>query len=403
VLILALFIAFVLIVFALTAILNAFTFPRLQVTNPPTTNNQSSNSPSSNSLSILIPARNEAAVIGQTVRALLAQPEVTELLILDDHSTDGTAELARQAANGDPRLRVIAGQPLPAGWLGKNWACHQLSQAARGDLLLFTDADVIWHQSPSPSGRGVRGEGENSTSILLNHFHASLADLLTVWPTQITHTWAERLVVPLMALTIHAYLPVLAVHHLPGRAFSAAMGQCLLFRRVAYERIGGHHAVRGNIVEDVALAANTKGAGLKLRMANGNHFIACRMYQNWAQVRAGYAKNILAGHGNSSVLLILSAVFHWAVFVLPWLLVMGNLLLGFGIYAPALWVGILGVLVRALTAASTQQRVVDAVLMPLSVILMTLIAAQSLRWHFTGGPRWKGRVMPDAISISKRL
>lgn len=376
--ILLLLISFPLIIFALIAILNAITFPRL------ITNNQSSTS-----LSVLIPARNEAAVISQTVRTLLAQPEVTELLILDDHSTDGTAEAAQQAAGDDVRLRVIAGQPLPAGWLGKNWACHQLSQIARSDLLLFTDADVQWRPL--------------SLASLLSHAKSSHADLLTIWPTQLTHTWAERLVVPLMALAIHAYLPVLAVHHLPWRAFSAAMGQCLLFRRVAYERIGGHPAVRAHIVEDVMLAANLKGAGLKLRMADGNQLIACRMYQNWPQVRAGYAKNILAGHGNSPLLLLLSTVFHWAVFVLPWLLVMGYWLLGFGIYEAVLWLGILGVLVRALTAASTQQRVVDAVLMPISVILMTLIATQSLLWHFTGGPQWKGRVMPDAVSISKRL
>lgn len=376
--ILLLLISIPLIIFALITLLNAFTFPRLIT-----------NSPSSTSLSVLIPARNEAAVIGQTVRTLLAQPEVTELLILDDHSTDGTAEAAQQAAGDDVRLRVIAGQPLPTGWLGKNWACHQLSQIARSDLLLFTDADVQWRPL--------------SLASLLSHAKSSQADLLTIWPTQLTHTWAERLVVPLMALAIHAYLPVLAVHYLPWRVFSAAMGQCLLFRRAAYERIGCHPAVRAHIVEDVMLAANLKGAGLKLRMADGNQFIACRMYQNWPQVRAGYAKNILAGHGNSPLLLLLSTVFHWAVFVLPWLLVMGYWLLGFGIYEAALWLGILGVLVRALTAASTQQRVVDAVLMPISVILMTLIATQSLLWHFTGGPQWKGRVMPDAVSISKRL
>ncbi|MBL8046208.1 MAG: glycosyltransferase [Anaerolineales bacterium] len=372
-LLLTLFIACVLIVFALTAILNAFTFPRLQITHNQYTNNQSSHS-----LSVLIPARNEAAVIGQTVRALLAQPEVTELLILDDHSTDGTAAVAQEAANSDARLRVIAGQPLPAGWLGKNWACHQLSQAARGNLLLFTDADVIWQPL--------------SINPLLSQLGKSAADLLTIWPTQITHTWAERLVVPLMALAIHAYLPVLAVHYLPWRAFSAAMGQCLLFRRAAYEKIGGHYAVRANIVEDVALAAHIKSAGLKLRMADGNHFMACRMYQNWPQVRAGYAKNILAGHGNQPALLLLSTLFHWIVFVLPWLLVFSYGLLGelenWRIWLP---LGMLGILVRALTAASTQQRILDALFMPLSVCLMTLIAAQSLRWHFTGGPQWKGR------------
>lgn len=369
-LLLTLFIAGTLIVFAFIAILNAFTFPRLRsMTNTPTTRNHFSRS-----LSVLVPARNEAPVIGQTVRTLLAQPEVTELLVLDDHSTDGTAELARQAANGDGRLRVIAGQPLPTGWLGKNWACHQLGQAATSELLLFTDADVMWQPL--------------SIASLLSQMERTSADLLTIWPTQLTHTWAERLVVPLMALVVHAYLPVLAVHHIPWRVFSAAIGQCLLFRRAAYEQIDGHTTVRGNILEDVALARRIKGAGLRLRMADANGLIACRMYQNWAQVCAGYAKNILAGYGNSPFFLVLTTVFHWVIFVFPWLMLLGELE-NWGIWLP---LGALGILVRALTAASTQQRVLDAVFMPLSVGLMTAISVQALLWHFTGGPRWKGRL-----------
>jgi chlorobactene glucosyltransferase len=358
---LILFITVILITLSLIASLNALTFPRLR----PSTFHHS---PSS--LSVLVPARDEAHAIAETVRALLAQPEVAELLILDDQSTDGTASVAHAAANGDPRLRVIAGQPLPPGWLGKNWACHQLSQAATGDCLLFTDADVRWQPT--------------SLSALLAHFHHTRADLLTVWPTQITETWAERLVVPLMALAIQAYLPVLATHHLPSPAFAAAMGQCLLFRRSAYERIGGHARAKDNIVEDVALARAVKSAGLRLRVADGGGLIACRMYRNWDEVRNGFAKNILAGHGNSPILLILSTAFHWLTFVTPWLVVVGDWRIGWPLVA-------LSVGVRALTAAITRQRISDALLMPVSVMLMTLIAAQSLWWRYRGGPQWKGR------------
>lgn len=358
---LSLFITVALLTVSLIALLNALTFPRLR----PTTHH-----PQPASLSVLIPARNEAHVIAETVRALLAQPEVTELLILDDQSTDDTAVVARAAAQGDPRLRVLAGQPLPAGWLGKNWACHQLSQVATGDCLLFSDADVRWRPS--------------SLRALLDHFHRTRAHLLTVWPTQITETWGERLVVPLMALAIQAYLPVLATHHAPSPAFAAAMGQCLLFRRAAYDRIGGHARVRDNIVEDVALARAVKSAGLRLRAADGNGLIACRMYRNWGEVRDGFAKNILAGHGNQPLLLVLSTFFHWLVFIGPWLLIAGDWRMGLPLTA-------LGVLVRALTAAVTRQRARDALLMPASVMVMTVIAAQSLGWRYRGGPQWKGR------------
>lgn len=350
---------------ALTACLNALTFPRLRRAPAPASR-----------LSVLIPARNEAHVIGDTVRAWLAQPELAELVILDDQSTDGTAEVAWQAAAGDGRLRVVAGAPLPAGWLGKNWACHQLSRAAHGDMLLFTDADVRW-------------EPGALAAVLAAH-HRLRADLLTVWPTQHTHTWAERLAVPLMALAIMGYLPALAVHHLPLSAFAAAMGQCLLFTRAAYDRVGGHAAVRADIVEDVALARRIKQAGLRLRMADGNRLVTCRMYLNAGQVRAGFAKNILRGHGGAAPL-ALSTAFHLAVFVWPWLWLPLMALTGGDWRWPAVWLA-LGVGTRALTAASTHQRVGDALFMPLSALLMTSIAWQSWRWHRTGGPRWKGRV-----------
>lgn len=345
------------------AILNTLTLPRLKrraPRHPPT-------------VSVLIPARNESAVIAHTVRALLAQPEAIEVLLLDDHSSDGTAALAHSAAAGDHRLRVLNGEPLPAGWLGKNWACHQLAQAATGEVLVFTDADVLWQPG--------------ALAAVLIELENTRADVLTVWPTQITQHWGERLVVPLMALALIGYLPVLAVHHLPGRVFAAAVGQCLVFRRAAYARLGGHAAVRASIVEDVALAAQAKGLRLRLRMAESAGLLHCRMYAGWAEVRAGFAKNILAGHGSISGL-GLSTLFHWLVFVGPWLL---------AATAPAwrswalLLIG-LGVGVRALSAAVTGQRIRDAVLLPLSVMLMTVIAAQALVWHYRGGPRWKGRV-----------
>ncbi len=372
---LGLFITASLGAFVAIASLNALTFPRLR---------SALGGPRRARLSVLVPARNEAAVIGATVRGLLAQTDVDcEVLVLDDASSDGTAARALAAAAGDPRLRVLAGQPLPPGWLGKNWACHQLAQAARGDWLLFTDADVHWE----PGALAALQAAAEDTA----------ADLFTVWPTQRTVTWGERLVVPLMALSVHAYLPALAVHHLPGRAFAAALGQGLLFRRDAYQRIGGHAAVRGDIIEDMALAGRVKDAGLRLRMAEAAGLSVCRMYLDWGQVRDGFAKNILAGHGRQPALLLLSTVFHWLVFVFPWLWLAAALLSG-GLAAAAwpLALVLLGVGVRALTARVSGQRLRDAALLPLSVILMTLIAARALAWHYGGGPRWKGRTLAPA-------
>jgi chlorobactene glucosyltransferase len=180
-------------------------------------------------------------------------------------------------------------------------------------------------------------------------------------------------------------------------SFAAANGQLLAFRREAYDAIGGHESVRGEIVEDIVLARRIKQHGLRLWMADGAGMISCRMYQNWPEVRDGYAKNIIAGYGNSVFWLAVATMFHWLVFLFPWLW------LAFG------WLGefpgwplwplvliVLGLGVRMLTAAATRQRLGDALLLPVSVVLMTRIAAQAVWWRWHGGPRWKGRTIGQA-------
>lgn len=353
-----------LVIIVATAALNAMTFPRLRRAQPRRALR----------VSLLVPARNEAATIGTTVRHLLAQtyPDF-EVLVLDDQSSDDTAAIALSAAAGDDRLRVLAGVPLPQGWLGKNWACHQLAAQAGGEVLLFTDADVRWQP-----------EALAALIALLERHHS---DMLTVWPTQETHSWAERLTVPLMALAVLGYLPEVLVRYAPWAAFAAANGQCLAFRREAYQAIGGHAAARDRIVEDVALARLTKRQRRRLLMADGNGLIACRMYDGWSAVRDGFAKNIIAGYGGI-IPLALATVFHWLVFLAPWVWL---------IVQPGLWpAGLvaLGVGARLLTAVVTRQRPADALLMPLSVLLMTAIAMQAVWWHVRyGGPRWKGRLV----------
>ena len=331
-------------------------------------------------VSLLIPARNEAATIGQTVEGLLCQSYLHyELLLLDDHSGDGTASVAKAGAEGDSRLRILQGRPIPRGWLAKSWACQQLAAQARGEILIFADADVQWRPG--------------ALAALLCELERSRADMLALMPTQETVSWAERLCVPLMALAVHAYLPVDAVHHAPYPLLAAANGQCIAFTRAAYDRLGGHATVRDNILEDVGLARRVKRIGLRLRMAEADGLISCRMYHDWRSVREGYAKNILAGFGGVTGLFAGTA-FHWLVFLVPWAL------LGFGfaggvVPGHPLWALLLicaGILVRSLSALRTGQRVGDALLLPVSVLLMTGIAAQSLWWHWRyGGPLWKGR------------
>jgi len=326
---------------------------------------------------VLIPMRNEAAVIAQTLKTLRTQDYPNfEVLLLDDNSTDGSAMVAQASLEADPRFKIIAGQKLPAGWLGKNWACQQLAERATGDILLFSDADVRWKPQ--------------ALSALSAEMQATSADLLTVWPAQETISWSERLVVPLMNFSIFAYLPALAVHHIPWPVFAAAIGQCLIFRRAAYLKTGGHHAIRASITDDMAFAYRVKGLNLRFRMADGAGMLTCRMYRSWAEVRNGYAKNILAGHGGSLAFLAFSTIFHIWVFVLPWFWLASGLLNGRLIPAALICI-LLGLLTRALSAVFSKQRPLDALLLPASVLLMSLIAARAVYWHFTGGPQWKGR------------
>jgi chlorobactene glucosyltransferase len=361
-----------LLVILMMMLLNSLTFPRLS------TAHQTTDTPL---VSLLIPARDEAAVIGETVRRLLAQDYGNrELLVLDDASIDGTGDSARQAANGDPRFRIIDGSRLPAGWIGKNWACHQLAELARGDILVFTDADVRWEPG--------------ALTALIGLMQRHTAGMAAVFPTQIMVTWPERLVVSLLMMVIMGYLPEIAVRLASFPSLAAANGQCIALRRSVYDAIGGHSAVRGKIVEDVALARLVKRHGHRLVMTLASCLIRTRMYTGWAGVRDGFAKNIVAGHGGW-LMLIASTCFHWLIFLLPWLwLAVGWAVpLGPGWpWFPLLLVA-LGIGVRALSAFVTHQPVLDALLMPISTLLMTIIACRALLWQFSGGVRWKGRVV----------
>lgn len=335
-------------------------------------------------VSVLIPARNEAAHIRAALEDLTQQSiPGLEILVLDDHSEDATAEIVCTVAQRAPEVRLLCGKTLPPGWTGKNWACAQLAAAATGDILLFADADVRWQPGALRS--------------VLAALQTLDADLLTVWPTQVTVTWMERLTVPLMAMAVMAYLPIRLAHDFYHPLAAAANGQCMAFLRSAYEAIGGHAAVRSAIVEDVQLAQRIKKAGLHLRMADGAGLISCRMYQGARAVLDGYTKNIFAGHGNRLTLLALSTLFHWSLFLAPWLwLIFGRSwpLPGWPLWPLALVCA--GVAVRGITAHASRQRVGDAVLLPLSVLLFTWIAGRALWQRLRyGGVRWKGRLIPD--------
>uniref|UniRef100_A0A7C4CBX0 Glycosyltransferase n=1 Tax=candidate division WOR-3 bacterium TaxID=2052148 RepID=A0A7C4CBX0_UNCW3 len=231
-------------------------------------------------VSVLVPARNEADSIAACVRSLLAQdyPDF-ELLVLDDNSADETGKLLARLTS--PRLRVLTGQTLPEGWNGKPWACHQLARAADGELLLFTDADTI-HRP-------------DSLRLAVDAIEATGADMMTALIRNEVRTLGEQITVPFMVWAIMSILPVRLAHTLRrSKAFAAASGKLLLFRRNAYATIGGHAAVRFEAAEDVALARAVKGANLRLRLVDAADCVSARMYDGFRTAASGFNKNFFA-------------------------------------------------------------------------------------------------------------
>lgn len=282
-------------------------------------------------VSVIVPARNEALDIVECLLSLTASTYPSfEVIVVDDRSDDGTGELARALPRGKAdRLEVIDGRPLPEGWLGKPWACHQGSRVATGDLLLFTDADTI--HGPDLLGRAVTGWREEG------------ADLLTVVGRQIMGSFWERVVQPhVFFLMLLRFPDFETVAKNENWRDAIANGQFLLFTREAYAAIDGHRSVKDEVVEDLALAQVLKRAGLELRIRSADESLATRMYRSLAEIVEGWSKNMLMG-GLQSVPKELRTILPPVSFVgelVLWLLAPGVLLAGaVGLVDPGTIVG----------------------------------------------------------------
>jgi chlorobactene glucosyltransferase len=233
-------------------------------------------------VSVIIPARNESAVIETVVTSVLASAYLPiEVVVVDDRSTDDTAARVAELARRDPRLRLLPGRELPPGWYGKPWACLQGYQSARGELLLFTDADT--RHAPELLGRAVGALRESG------------ADLLTIAPQQRCETFWERIVMPQIWL-------LLGIRYHPERVNRSrrlrdviANGQFILMPRSSYEAVGTHEAVRGEVAEDLALAQAVVRGGGRLHFAFAERLMETRMYHGLAPLIEGWSKNIYLG------------------------------------------------------------------------------------------------------------
>lgn len=233
-------------------------------------------------ISVIIPARNEAGTIATVVASVLASsyPDL-ELLVVDDRSTDGTADQVRQLASADGRLRLVPGSELPEGWYGKPWACHQGAAVATGAILVFTDADT--RHEPELLGRAVAA------------LEQARADAVTVAPRQRCLSFWERVIMPQVWVLLGLRFHPARVNHPRHARDVIANGQFVLFRREAYEAIGGHAAVRGEVAEDLALAQRLWRAGRPLHFAFAHTLMETRMYTGLSHLIEGWSKNIYLG------------------------------------------------------------------------------------------------------------
>jgi chlorobactene glucosyltransferase len=333
-------------------------------------------------VSVLVPARNEAENIELCLRSLLAQQDAEyEIIVLDDESTDGTGGILARLEAESPRLKVLHGQPLPEDWLGKNWACHQLAQAARGEILLFLDADTRHHPRMLADAVALAGKAR--------------LDFFSGIPRQETRTWAERLAVPMLPWMEHTLVPMPLLRWLPLPFLATAVGQFMLFRRFAYEKIGGHAAVRQEVVEDFALSRRVKQFNLRWDLIDISPRVTTRMYHNAREVWDGFSKNLFAAFGTN--LLLFAFVWLWMLFAtfFPWI---GLALLAFGHpfqgFSPVLAVATILVNTAIWLASDLRFGLspLQALYSPLTVLAFVFIGARSVYRHLIRRPvAWKER------------
>ncbi|MFG6106616.1 glycosyltransferase family 2 protein [Leptothoe sp. EHU-05/26/07-4] len=277
-------------------------------------------------VSLIIPAYNESVNITECLDAALAShlphPADLQVIVADDESTDNTADLAAAVALTDDRVQVFTVPPRPTdiSWRGKTWACANAVEKAVGDYVLFIDADVRLEP--------------DAIATALTDCQKHDADLLSCGPGIICGCLAEWLVQPVMMSCIAVGFNFEAVNDPKDTSTAFAAGPFMLFRRSAYDRIGGHRAVATETVEDVELAKLVKGSGLKLRYLLSTDLIKVRMYRSFAALWEGWTKNFYEGGGRNLGATLYSAFALSLIFVMPWLgLVTGlwNSLFGGGV------------------------------------------------------------------------
>lgn len=326
-------------------------------------------------VSVLIPARNEALNIGAALDAVLANKGAElEVVVLDDHSSDETAEIVATIAARDARVRLATAPELPAGWCGKQHACWVLAHHAMHPLVVFVDADV--RLSPDALTRFAA------------FMESSGADLISGVPNQITGSWMERLLIPLIHFVLLGFLPLDRMRKDLSPAYGAGCGQLFIARREAYFQSGGHREIRSSMHDGLMLPRAFRRAGFRTDLFDATDLATCRMYRSAREVWQGLGKNATEGLANPQLIAPMT-VLLFSGQVLPW---------GLVLLSPASWIAwlaaILSLVPRLVGVLRFRHSITGALLHPVGVFLLLVIQWTALVKKMRGQKQsWRGRVV----------
>ncbi|MGH7245285.1 MAG: glycosyltransferase [Phycisphaerales bacterium] len=339
------------------------------------------------SVTVCIPARNEEDNIEACVRSVLASRHKNlEVLVYDDQSADKTPLLVRDLIAADARVRGAETVALPSGWNGKQHACWRMGEQARGEWMIFTDADVRF--GADCIGRALAAAGQRR------------AALISTFPKQITGSVAEDLAVPMIFFVLFSYLPMPMMRLSNSPAASAGCGQFLMVTREAYDKSGGHSAFKDSMHDGVKMPREVREAGFHTDLFDGTDLVSVRMYRGFAQTWRGFTKNAYEGIGSLGLLLFFTVV-HLLAHVLPWVVAVIAAILWMSGSLTADWraAGVLAgvcvglnLLQRIVLSVRFRLGIVPVVLHPLGVVFMTVIQWYSLYLARTNRRVWRGRV-----------
>ncbi len=366
-------------VFLIVATINVLTAPRLSRPKNVNRKHKQSSFTKNPAVSVLIPARNEAHQIRFCVESLLANEfSDLEIIVGDDQSSDGTAAVVEALmrelpSERSPRLRLLKlNTPPPRGWTGKARTCFELAKEARGDVVIFCDADVV--ASPDAVAGSI---------ALLDGYKA---DLVSALPRQLGgNALVQALVAIITQFSILISLPLFLVPRSKNPALASGNGQWMAWRRQAYDKIGGHESVKSSRIEDVELARLAKTAGCSLVVAFAAHELTVRMYENVDAARQGFRKNLFALLGDSTVAAFASLVTTLGLLLTP----LSAVIFGYyeiGIANFILYASLL--LAQRLAFATSWTALLQ---FPAGIVAATVVLCESVVYSRRGALVWKDR------------